>query len=351
MNPERIALLVLVAAVAGAVALAVRAGLRPRPFRTTTGRRRWRERRYGRQRAAAAFARDLGLQVRMVIAMLAAAAVLTTVVGVLVTLAFTEWWPFAVFAVSFPLVGYGHLRGSPRLSGQARARPETAEDAARVESLVQRLCVLGGLAAPEVRIEGHTAPLSWTQTGWGGLRRIRRWSEIHVTTALLDRLQDAELEAVVAHELSHVAQRDALLMSVLATPTVAFFSGMRQMVREDPFRGACAILCYGLWLVPAAVVLSVLTRLVSRHRELTADRSAAILTGSPAAVAAALIAVAEGLTEVRRRDLRAVASHDVFHLLPSRKDEPGTLGQLWATHPRLHRRLAQLEEMEEQLHA
>ena len=87
-----------------------------------------------------------------------------------------------------------------------------------------------------------------------------------------------------------------------------------------------------------------LARLASRRRELAADRGAAVLTGSPAGLAAVLIALGDGLARIPSADLRAVARADVFHLLPAR--EATGLTRLWATHPPLRRRVAALQEME-----
>jgi heat shock protein HtpX len=248
-----------------------------------------------------------------------------------------------LFVLGFVVLGLARGRKAPKRRDRRRARAPAQADRNRVAGLTERLCVVGGLAAPAVAVERSRAPLSWTTA------HLRRRPTVHATTGLLDRLGDAELEAVLAHELSHIAHRDALIMTLIATPSTAFFGGLRAAIDDDWFRGSLAVLFYGLWLVPVALLMSAAARLVSRHRELTADRGAALLTGSPAAVAAALTAVAAVLAELRRKDLRAVASADLFHLLPSRPDEPGPLAQLWGTHPRLHRRLRELERMETRL--
>jgi heat shock protein HtpX len=96
---------------------------------------------------------------------------------------------------------------------------------------------------------------------------------------------------VVGHEIGHVIHRDALVVTLLAGPPAYFFAGLRQMVDEDPFRGAIGGLTFLVLLGPLVFVTLLLSRLVCRHRELAADRAAALLTGSPAAVAAALMAV------------------------------------------------------------
>ncbi len=347
MTPVRALLIfvvmALVAMVALSIVLAIRAGLTPRPFRTTTGRNAptAETRRHGRY--SEAFAPDLGLQVRMVVTVGVATILLVAVVGGLIYLSAIGWWRLTMFVACFVFIGFAAQRRVPKVVGRRRARPAPAQEQARAEGVVERLCIIGDLRVPEVVIERHPLPLSWTIAG------LRRRPHVHLTTALVDRLSHAELEAVIGHELSHIAQSDALLMTFLAAPPATFFRGLRQMIDEEWFRGTLAVLLFGLWLVPAALLMSILARVVSRHRELTADRGAAVLTGSPAAVASALISVASGLAETRRRDLRAIAANDVFHLMPSRRDEPGPLAQMWATHPRLHQRLRRLEAMEERL--
>ena len=345
-GPLRIVLLTALAVlVVVPVVAALHAGLRPRAFRTSTGRRpRGAVSASGPRRrgTAAAFAPDRGLQVRMVVAIVVAAALLVAVLAGLVYLATTPVWIFVMCVLGFVVVGVivGHFA---ELKGRRHARHPDEDDQDRVDRAVRGLCMLGGLTVPQMVVERHLAPLSWTVAG------LRRRPHVHLTTGLLDRLDDRELAAVVAHELSHIAQGDAVLMTIIAGPSAAFFRGLRAAIDADRLRGAIVVLSYGLWLVPVALVLRATALVVSRHRELTADRGAAVLTGSPAAVASALTSVAAGLAERRARDLRRVRAGDVFHLLPSRRDEPGPLVQLWSTHPRLHRRLAQLEAMEERL--
>jgi heat shock protein HtpX len=115
--------------------------------------------------------------------------------------------------------------------------------------------------------------------------------------------------------------------------------------RREDWRDAAAAVLYGSYSVPPALVLAGLSRLVSRHRELAADRGSALLTGSPSALAAALLTLSGELARMPRSDLRAVAPLDPLRLLPA-KPEPKHLGRLWATHPPLAVRLAELEGLE-----
>jgi heat shock protein HtpX len=169
-----------------------------------------------------------------------------------------------------------------------------------------------------------------------------------VTTGLLDRLGPRELDAVLAHELSHLANRDALVMSVVATPGLAVLRG----VGEAWARGSLSLNAILLVLAPAYMLVAVpfawLARVVSRQRELVADRGAALLTGSPAAVAAALLAASDEMSRQRGVDRRAAGLHDPVHFVPARGDRRG-LARLWGTHPSLAKRLAELEQLEARL--
>jgi heat shock protein HtpX len=149
---------------------------------------------------------------------------------------------------------------------------------------------------------------------------------------------------VLAHELAHIANGDARIMTLLAGPAMAVLTAFWTLRRVAVTGWGVTVMLFCSLAVPPALVLMGLARLASRHRELAADRGAAVLTGSPAGLAAVLIALSDGLARVPTRDLRAVARGDVLHLLPVR--EATGLARLWATHPPLRRRVAALQEME-----
>lgn len=284
--------------------------------------------------------REIGLQLRMALALGLSVALLAAIVGVLLylTLFVHEGWSLALMAVGFLFIGASHAA-----KGHRRRRRGPTGDAAerrerRVRRLVQRLAIVADEPPPATELIRDLRPLSWT------FARPGRPATIHVTTGLVDRLDDRELAAVLAHELAHLLHRDAAVMTMLAGPPAWLFAGFRALIEEDRVRGTLGVLVFGPLYAPPAVVLLVLSRIVSRYRELAADRAAALLTGSPAAVAAALAAVDEGLRAQRSRDLRRVASRDAFHFVPVRV--PRFLGRLWATHPPLRRRVARLERLE-----
>jgi small-conductance mechanosensitive channel len=163
--------LALVTVVVATLVALVRAGLRPRPFRTTTARtlllHRRAHRDVRRRRPAEAFEHDLGLQVRMVVALVLAAAIVLAVVGGLVafSVGVDGGWTFTFFILCFVIVGLTRGRRAEHRRDRRRARAPAPHDRSRAAGLLERLCVVGDLDAPDVAIERGRAPLSWTTAG------------------------------------------------------------------------------------------------------------------------------------------------------------------------------------------
>jgi heat shock protein HtpX len=222
-------------------------------------------------------------------------------------------------------------------------RSHKAVDMRYAERAVARLSAMADIPVPVVRSEPDAAPLSWTTAA------PRRKPQIHVTRGLVRTVEGAELEAVLAHELSHIANRDAVVMTILAAPGVYVLRGMRRAWEHKDWRTKPATIIFSLLLVPPALASAGLALIVSRHRELAADRGAALLTGSPAAMAAALTQLSGGVSAIPKEDLRAVAARDLLHVVPVRAERG--IARLWATHPRLDTRIHELERLERDLQA
>ena len=223
----------------------------------------------------------------------------------------------------------------------ARGREVGAAEAPGLHAVVERLCVLADLPKPRIVVEPERLPNSWVVAI--GRERTR----LHLTEGLIERLEPHELEAVIAHELAHVAHRDATVMTVVGGPGAALLGGGVRLLRGGGFWfvsfGGVVAVVLG-WLASAG------TRILSRYREFAADAGAAALTGRPAALAAALVKVSDGLVALPATDLRAAAARDAFHLLPVGGERAGRcIPPLPATHPSLQARIARLERLEARL--
>jgi len=138
-------------------------------------------------------------------------------------------------------------------------------------------------------------------------------------------------------------------MTVLAAPGISVLRVLSRVWHDPaaPFRAKPGLVMFTCILGPPALVSAALARIVSRHRELAADRGAALLTGSPAAMTSALVKLSGGLGGCPKRDLRVAAARDLLHVVPARPAHG--IRRLWATHPPLKTRLRQLERLESRL--
>lgn len=290
------------------------------------------------------FPADPSLQIRM-----AAAAVLTPLVVAAALTALVLWLPAQVLAGVALAAFVGVVVAVRALRQVDPGRVLAPGEAPALQAAVVRLCVMADLLAPDVVVHAATQPNSWVIDPPG--RRPR----LHLTQGLIDTLEPTELEAVIAHELAHVAHRDASVMTVVGLPGSALLLGLR-VPAYAPWP-----LTAGAWLAGlVGLVASIGTNVLSRHRELAADRAAARMTGRPAALASALRKVSGELAAIPTADLRAVAGTDALRLLPieSRGDDwrarlarSAPLRPFAATHPSVARRVAALERLELARHA
>ena len=227
----------------------------------------------------------------------------------------------------------------------------TPQEAPDLHALVDRLCALADMPKPAVAIADTDVPNAFA-TG-----RSPKRSVICATTGLMGRLDTQELEGVLAHELSHVAHRDvavitiASFLGVLAGLITRFglYSGLYGGRRGGRDQGNAAVVVLAVVAVSAVVyaLAFLLTRALSRYRELSADRAAALLTGRPSALASALTKVSGEMARIPSRDLRQVEAFNTFFFAPALSPEL-SLSSLFSSHPPLQRRLDQLAELARQ---
>lgn len=223
-----------------------------------------------------------------------------------------------------------------------RARVVTPEQAPELHAMIDRLVALADMPKPRVAIADTELPNAFA-TG-----RSPNHSVVCVTTGILRRLDADELEGVLSHELAHVAHRDVAVMTVASalgllagfiTRWGLYFGGGR----DRNSNGVPVWLV--VWLVSILVyaISFVLTRTLSRYRELSADRSGAYLTGKPSALASALTKISGDMARIPTRDLRAAGSMNAFFITPAIKSEQ--FMSIFATHPPLDRRLENLAKV------
>jgi heat shock protein HtpX len=238
-------------------------------------------------------------------------------------------------------------------AGAKEVTPQSSPEAARLHAIVDRLCALADMPKPRVAIADTDMPNAFA-TG-----RNADHAVVCATTGLMRRLENDELEGVLAHEMSHVAHKDVQVMTVASFLAIvaallvrmAFYGELFGGGRRDNNQNALPI-----WLVLMAVsvvvyaVSFVLIRLLSRYRELSADRSGALLTGNPSALAAALVKVTGRIGQIPTKDLRTQQPLNAFYFAPAMHLSGGSgLANIFSTHPSLERRLAELDKVQKQL--
>jgi heat shock protein HtpX len=227
------------------------------------------------------------------------------------------------------------------------AREVTPQQAPRLHGAIDRLCALSDTPKPRVAVADSDVPNAFA-TGRSPDRAV-----VCVTTGLMRRLEPDELEGVLAHEMSHVAHRDVAVMTVASflgvlaglvvrfAARAMFYGGGR---RRGNDKGVPVVLVVIAVSAVVYAVSFVLIRALSRYRELSADRTAAQLTGRPSSLASALTKVTGEMAKVPTNDLRAAEPFNAFFFTPALANG-FSLSSLFSTHPPLERRLDQLARL------
>ena len=273
-----------------------------------------------------AYGRDFGLTARMGLTLFLFGALYVGLFALLLQSGVSLWFAVLIGAGG-PLVQW-YL--SDRLAlAASRAKIVSPEEAPELHAMVDRLCAMSDLPKPRVAIIPTDVPNAFA-TG-----RSPKHSAVAVTRGLWERLEPAEIEGVLAHELSHISNRDVTVMTFASVISniatfVLWFGGGRN--REGP----------PLWLIALIVyfVSYFLILALSRYREFGADRGAALITGAPENLMSALQKIAGDMLRIPQRDLRQVEGMNAFFIVPT--NWKSSLGQFFLTHPPLEKRLARL---------
>ncbi len=286
--------------------------------------------------------RDTGLQARMFLTMFLLAIVYLAFIAFLLT-AGVGTVGIVVFAALFLFIQYFFSDRLVLWSMGGRLVSEKEEP--ELHEIVTRLSQLADLPKPRIAIVKSSVPNAFA-TG-----RSKNNAVVAVTTGIMHQLDRRELEAVLAHELSHIKNRDVLVITIASfLSTVAFFLvrnllffGMMGRDRRD--MGSMVI----VWIVSVLVwlVSLLLIRALSRYREFSADRGSAIITGQPGHLASALMKISGVMGRLPKDDLRRVEGMNAFFIVPAVSGD--TLMSLFSTHPRVEQRIARLEEMQRRM--
>jgi heat shock protein HtpX len=292
------------------------------------------------------FAADSGLTRRMVATMFLLGLLYVVFVGVLIALG-AQAVTVLVIAGVLLLVQYFL---SDRIALFAmHGREVSPQEAPELHGIVDRLCAMADMPKPRVAIADSDVPNAFA-TG-----RSQKKAVVCVTTGILRRLEPRELEGVLAHELSHVAHRDVAVMTIASflgivaglMTRVALYSGLGN--RRGNGQGGLPI---GLIVMLVSIVVYaisfLLTRALSRYRELAADRAGALLTQQPSALSSALVKISGDMARIPTRDLREAEPFNAFYFAPALARGQSLAG-LFSTHPPLERRLDQLAKISNQL--
>ncbi len=306
------------------------------------------------------YAPDRGLTVRMTATMFLLGLVFVAFIAAIIGIGTAYNASDASIVLFAVVLGGGFAIGSLFYSDKialrtAGAREVTPQEAPELHGIVDRLCALADMPKPRVAISNTDLPNAFA-TG-----RSADHAVLCVTTGLMRRLNADELEGVIAHEMSHVAHKDVQVMTIASFLAVIAALLIRVSFYGELFGGggrgrnnnqnALPILLV-IMLVSIIVyaVSFLLIRMLSRYRELSADRSGALLTGQPSALKSALVKVSTDMARIPTRDLRAAEGLNAFFFAPAMKLNAGaSLSKAFSTHPSLERRLAELDKVQQQL--
>ena len=222
------------------------------------------------------------------------------------------------------------------------AKEVTPEQAPGLHAMIEKLCIQADLPKPRIAVADTEVPNAFA------MGRSKKSAVVCATTGIMKTLTPTELEGVMAHELAHVKNRDVLIMTM-----ASFFASLASMIAQFAFffGGSDDDTPAGLVIFLVSMLVYVISFFLmlalSRYREFTADRGAALITGRPSALASALQRISTAMEKTPERDLRAAEGMNAFFIVPARAKS--SLKTLFMTHPPMEKRIERLMEYERQL--
>jgi heat shock protein HtpX len=289
------------------------------------------------------FGKDTGLQARMLLTMF----LLTVVYVVFIGALFAAGAGAGLIVVVAVVLLVAQLFGSDKIAlATMGVREVTPEQEPELHAIVERLCVQADLPKPKVGVIETSMPNACA------MGKSKKATTVCATRGILELLSPAELEGVMAHELTHVINRDVLVMTIasffatlsaLILQFALFFGGGYGRSRDEE-QDIMIVLAVSAFVYAISFLL---LRALSRYREYAADRGSAVLTGRPSALASALLKISGTMERVPTQDLRKAEPMSAFFILPARTKT--SLMNIFSDHPPLEKRLAALERLESQL--
>jgi heat shock protein HtpX len=288
------------------------------------------------------FGRDGGLQFRMLLTLFLLGLLYAVFAGVIIA---------AGAGIAIMVVALGGLLAaqfflSDKLALRAMGAREVGPDQAPgLHAMIERLCIQADLPKPKIAVADTPMPNAFA------MGRSPKSATVCATTGIMETLQPHELEGVMAHELAHVKNRDVLIMTI-----ASFFASVAAMITQfgfffgggmgddDEGPGFLVVILVSMVVY---VISFFLMLALSRYREFTADRTAALVTGRPSALASALMRINGEMARVPQNDLREAQGMNAFFIVPA--GAKASIANLFSTHPPMEKRIEALNRLEAQL--
>jgi heat shock protein HtpX len=289
------------------------------------------------------YGRDAGLSLRMILTGSMLGLLYVVFAVVLFEVLSVGVVPMLVIVVGIALFQY--FTSDKLALAASGAKIVDRDQAPELHAMIERLCAMADLPKPRIAVIDTDVPNAFA-TG-----RSPKHAAVAVTRGLWERLEPQEIEGVLAHELSHIGNRDVLIMTV-----ASFFAMLAGLLTRFGIYGGMFGGGRGrdnnsvpVWLIVLVVSLvtyflsQLLILAISRYREFAADRGSALITGAPEHLMSALQKISSDMFRIPQKDLREVESMNAFFIIPA--SVKGSMSQLFMTHPPLEKRLAALAEI------
>jgi heat shock protein HtpX len=289
----------------------------------------------------AIFPRDTGLQFRMLLTLFLLGLLYVALIGALVA----AGTGLILLVVIIGGLSFAQLFFSDRLALAAMGAKEVSpKEAPGLHAMIERLCIQADLPKPRIAVADTHVPNAFA------CGRSQKSATVCATTGIMSVLSPSELEGVMAHELTHVKNRDVLIMTI-----ASFFASIASIIiqfgfffggddDDNPSILIVLLVSFVVYIVSFFLMLA-----LSRYREFAADRGAAIITGRPSALASALVKISGAMQRVPTQDLRQAERMNAFFIIPT--NVRGAVQNIFSTHPPTEKRIAALQKLETQLQA